>query len=260
MKIVIIHLKNKLSIFQKDKTVMFSRDEVTDSIAKRSQPQKKPDARPRQSDSQSAAARKVDEEISRGEADTEKEEIFELSSSLMDEPLKTRDYPKQEDDIFNLGDESRFAGETGEAAPGELDIPEVMMEDELPAAADEKATRAVDLSKLEKAKAEAAGENVPPPPEADEVDAEPPEPMAGPFADIEELGNEFELKQEDIVIETPPDAGMDALARADADEQTPAPVKHGPRGVDIPVHIEIPEDKDEITINLNLRIVIKRKK
>lgn len=253
MKMVIIHLKNKLSIFQKDKTVMFSRDEVTDRVAKRSKAQKKPEVRPGKPESKPAAAPKVEEEISKEEADTEKEEIFELSSSLMDEPMKTRDYPKrQEDEIFNLGDESRFTGETGEEEAVEMDIPEVVMADEL-GDDSERETRAVDLSKLKEADAEAANA---PAPKADK--AEPPETEAEPFEDVEELGKEYELKPEDIIIETPTEADFDAAARVEGG--TPSGATYSLSGVDIPVHIEIPKDKDEITINLNLRIVIKKKK
>jgi signal recognition particle receptor subunit beta len=254
MKMVLIHLKNKLSIFQKDKTVMFSRDEVTDSVAKRSRRGKKTEAQPGKPESKPAAAPKVKEENSRGEADTEKEEIFELSSSLMDEPLKTRDYPKrQEDEIFNLGDESRFTGETGEEEGIEMDIPGVVLADELGGDSDRE-TRAMDLSKLEGADAEAAHT---PAPKAGEV--EPPGAEAEPFEDFEELGKEYELKPEDILIETPPPgAGFDAAAGAGG--KTPAGAAYSLSGVDIPVHIEIPKDKDEITINLNLQIVIKKKK
>jgi signal recognition particle receptor subunit beta len=253
MKMVIIHLKNKLSIFQKDKTVMFSRDEVTDRVAKKNKTEKKPGVRPGKPESKPAAAPKVEDDISREEADTEKEEIFELSSSLMDEPLKTRDYPKrQEDEIFNLGDESRFTGETGEEEAVEMDIPGVVLGDEL-GGDSERETRAVDLSKLKEAGAEDANA---PAPKADEV--EPPETEAEPFGDVEELGKEYELQPEDIIIETPPGAGFDAAAGAEG--RTPAGATYSLSGVDIPVHIEIPKDKDELTINLNLQIVIKKKK
>ncbi|NIM15684.1 MAG: hypothetical protein GTO45_27155 [Candidatus Aminicenantes bacterium] len=253
MKMVIIHLKNKLSIFQKDKTVMFSRDDVTDRVSKRSKNEKEPEVRPGKPESKPAAAPKVEEEISKEEADTEKEEIFELSSSLMDEPLKTRDYPKrQEDEIFNLGDESRFTGETGEEEAVEMDIPEVVLADELEGDS-ERETRAVDVSKLKEADAEAANA---PAPKAGEV--EPQETEAEPFEDVEELGKEYELKPEDILIEPPAEAGFDAAARAEG--RTPAGATYSLSGVDIPVHIDIPKDKNEITINLNLQIVIKKKK
>lgn len=253
MKMVIIHLKNKLSIFQKDKTVMFSRDEVTDRVSKQSKAEKKPDARPGKPGSKPAAAPRVEEEISKEHADTEKEEIFELSSSLMDEPLKTRDYPKrQEDEIFNLGDESRFTVETGEEDAVEMDIPEVMLGDEL-GDDNDRETRAVDLSKLKEADAEGADA---PAPKADK--AGPPETEAEPFEDVEEPGDEYELQPDDIIIETPP--GIDLDAAAGAGGGTPAGAAYSLSGVDIPVHIEVPKDKDEITINLNLRIVIKKKK
>lgn len=85
IKLVIIHLKNKLSIFQKDKTVMFSRNEITTSSSKMEEnkasfPQ----------DSDFVPRRSKDEE-----------EIFELSSPLME--ISDREtHPTFEDDVFNL--------------------------------------------------------------------------------------------------------------------------------------------------------------
>lgn len=88
MKMVIIYLKNKLSIFQRDKTVMFTRDEI-------------------------AAAALNGDEFNIGDSgddiksveDTESEEIFELSGPLKDEDESKEIVDTQsEDDIFNLDD------------------------------------------------------------------------------------------------------------------------------------------------------------
>ncbi len=256
MKMVLIHLKNKLSIFQKDKTVMFSRDEVTDSVSKRSKGEKKSEAQAGKPSSKPAAVPKIKEENSRREADTEKEEIFELSSPLMDEPMKTRDYPKrQEDEIFNLGDESRFTEEAGEEEALEMELPGADLVDE-PGDDSDRETRILDLSKLEESGDEAADT---PAPETDEIEA--PVTEAEPFGDVEELGKEYELKAEDILIDTPPPGGadFDAAAAPEAEVKTTAGAALSLAGVDIPVNIEIPRDKDEITINLKLQIVIKKK-
>jgi len=258
MKMVLIHLKNKLSIFQKDKTVMFSRDEVTDSVAKRSKGEKKPEVQTGKPSSRPAPAPGLKVENSRGEADTEKEEIFELSSPLMDEPMKTRDYPKrQEDEIFNLGDESRFTGETDEEEVLEMELPGAELMDELGGDSDRE-TRILDFSKLEESGDDAADT---PAPETDEIEA--PVAEAEPFGDVEELGKEYELKPEDILMETPPPGGRDfdaaAVPGAEVKMTATAGAALSLSGVDIPVNIEIPRDKNEITINLKLQIVIKKK-
>jgi signal recognition particle receptor subunit beta len=266
MKIVIIHLKNKLSIFQKDKTVMFSRDEVTDSVAKKSQ--KKAEAKSHEPvfEYKQPKSEEVEEDVSRREADTEKEEIFELSSPLMDEPLKTRDYPKHkpDEDIFNLGDESRLmemedAGDgTGVgAAEEELEIPEVVLMDELKdekeSEVSAKKTRAANSLRSPSGKTGASGESAEKQKE-EEVE---------PFEDIEELGKEYELQPEDIVIEpeqpSPLGEDFEEAPRAGINKAAGSGARYSLSGLDIPIHVEIPEDKDEIKINLNLRIVIKRK-
>jgi len=119
MKMVIIHLKNKLTIFQKDKTVMFSREELTDSIAKKE--------KQRSRGASSPVVPPANIQTDSMTADTEKEDIFELSTPMPVEPMKTTLFqtpvPRNED-IFNLGDESRFDDQG-------LDVPEVVMNDEL---------------------------------------------------------------------------------------------------------------------------------
>jgi signal recognition particle receptor subunit beta len=127
MKMVLIHLRNKLTVFQKDKTVMFSRDEITDSTSKDDKTQKKPK-------NEDAAQEDMELEEVNTKSDTEKEEIFELDVELPlnSEPMKTQPFPihkkakeKEEEEIFNLGDESRF--EEGES----LEVPEAIIADEL---------------------------------------------------------------------------------------------------------------------------------
>ncbi len=210
MKMVIIHLKNKLSIFQKDKTVMFSRDEVTDSIAKK---EKVPEPRPTISKPVSTpvmpapATTNIKPKTQFFGGDTEKEEIFELSSPMADvtgDSLKSNVF-NQEDEIFNLGDESRF-DDNG----SDLDVPEVVINDELDDIRETLITNSLH-------------------PVAQQL---PPEPLDMDSSEEDEgSGNEYVLNSKDMVS----------------------------GGVDIPIHIDVPDDKDEITINLNLRIVIKKK-
>lgn len=215
MKMVIIHLKNKLSIFQKDKTVMFSRDEVTDSVAKKSGGKKEKEKKVKTG---SEPPPVTEEDVFLPNADTEKEEIFELSSSLMDEPLKTRDYPKVEEDIFNLGDSSRMGLEdTG------VEEPDPVLGD------DKRITEQVNAIGDDGGGTDAGSKA--------NTGPDPSDPQPFPEdEEIEEIGAEYQLEQNAVVTASP---GSSA---------------------DIPIHIEVPQDKDEITINLNLRIVIKKKK
>jgi len=208
MKTVLIHLKNKLTIFQKDKTVMFSRDEITDSVSKDSKTQKKPVK-------EDASREDMELENLHSKSDTEKEEIFELDVQLpmTSEPMKTQPFPKpkkakekeEEEEIFNLGDESRF--EEGES----LEVPEAIIADEL--GGDEKG-KAEPVDKEESGKVEALQ-------------------ILGPEEDeIEEIGKEYVITPgKEIEVNVP----------------------------NIPINIKIPEDKDEIKINLNIQIVIKKK-
>jgi signal recognition particle receptor subunit beta len=208
MKTVLIHLKNKLTIFQKDKTVMFSRDEITDSVSKDSKTQKKPVK-------EDASREDMELENLHSKSDTEKEEIFELDVQLpvTSESMKTQPFPKpkkakekeEEEEIFNLGDESRF--EEGES----LEVPEAIIADEL--GGDEKG-KAEPVDKEESGKVEALQ-------------------ILGPEEDeIEEIGKEYVITPgKEIEVNVP----------------------------NIPINIKIPEDKDEIKINLNIQIVIKKK-
>lgn len=184
MKMVIIHLKNKLSIFQKDKTVMFSRDEVTDSVTKKARaPGKKDKAKKEKPRPEPPPVQ--EDEVFLGNADTEKEEIFELSSSLMDEPLKTRDYPKSDEDIFNLGDSSRM----GLADTGAVE-PEPVLGD------DKRITEQVNAVSNKDTGTD-AGSN-------DASGPGPSEPQ--PFSDdedVEEIGAEYQVEQEAVVTASP---------------------------------------------------------
>lgn len=85
IKLVIIHLKNKLSIFQKDKTVMFSREET---ITASSRTEEKKNPFPQMN------------EVSPGRSRAE-EEIFELAAPFLE--ISDREtHPTFEDDVFNL--------------------------------------------------------------------------------------------------------------------------------------------------------------
>jgi len=102
IKLVILHLKNQLSIFQKDKTVMFSREEITSSAPK---PEEK-----------KVVLKDLAEEIR--VADTEEEEVFELSFPMVDAEDSFK--PAGDDDIFNL-EEIREV----KAGKSDFDIPEI---------------------------------------------------------------------------------------------------------------------------------------
>ncbi|MCK4761114.1 MAG: GTPase domain-containing protein [Candidatus Aminicenantes bacterium] len=79
MRLVIIYIKNRLSIFQKDKTVMFSRDEVVAQAQAKTQPP--------------AAAKK----------DADKD-IMELSSPIKESADDPFGSAEEEEDIFDLGE------------------------------------------------------------------------------------------------------------------------------------------------------------
>lgn len=120
MKMVIIYLKNKHSIFQKDKTVMFSREEATDTVTA-----------PKNVRGIKMEAKNFD----KSDEDTEKEDLFELENVIMEEePVKVGDFQEEEQgeraeqdgDIFNLEDESIVETESGD-----LEIPEANLNDEL---------------------------------------------------------------------------------------------------------------------------------
>ncbi|MCP5046794.1 MAG: hypothetical protein GY940_06460 [bacterium] len=242
MKMVIIHLKNKLSIFQKDKTVMFSRDEVTDSIAKKEKLARKntpPPAVPPEEPGIPDAPATTNINLQQPDdfkADTEREDIFELSSpmpdEMPDEPMKTNAYPKRpapkDDEIFNLGDESRFQEEPepGESGEHDLEVPEVSLSDELGDSRDVKETTGSGAPiMLENSHPDPASL-----PDLHSINLDDEDDKHDD--DVEEIGREYQLEANDLV------AG----------------------GVEVPIHIDIPEDKDEIKINLNLHIVIKKKK
>ena len=211
MKSVLIYLKNKLTVFQKDRTVMFSRNEATDSISKDSKTQKKPVK-------DDASRDEMELEEPRSKSDTEKEEIFELDVQLPldSEPMKTQPFPipkkikekekakEEEEEIFNLGDESRFEGES-------LDVPEAIIADE--------------LGGDEKEKVEPINKGKPGKGRAVEI-------LVPEEEDFEEIGKEYEIiPEKEVAVNVP----------------------------NIPINIKIPEGKDEIKINLNLQIVIKKK-
>ena len=218
MKTVLIHLKNKLTIFQKDKTVMFSREEITDTMSKQAKTREKT-AEPPPPAATSKNKPQVQPKKSDSKADTEKEDIFELAEPMKTQPFKAYSTPpkksaeEKEEEIFNLGDESRF--------DESVDVPDAIIADE--------------LGEEEKDKAPIPGDNL--------LKPEPLE-LAEPVEDeIEEIGSEYEIK-----LEEPGHAQGHQLHQL-----------HQVRVPNIPINITIPDDKDEIKINLNLQIVIKKK-
>jgi signal recognition particle receptor subunit beta len=107
IKLVIIHLKNQLSIFQKDKTIMFSREEITSST-------------PKPEDNKVVFTEPSTEDKA---GDTDKEEIFELSSPMVDAEDSLK--PMAGDDIFDLEDAQEIKNERSD-----IDIPEMNFADE----------------------------------------------------------------------------------------------------------------------------------
>jgi signal recognition particle receptor subunit beta len=107
IKLVIIHLKNQLSIFQKDKTIMFSREEITSST-------------PKPEDNKVVFTEPSTEDKA---GDTDKEEIFELSSPMVDAEDSLK--PMAENDIFDLEDAQEIKNERSD-----IDIPEMNFADE----------------------------------------------------------------------------------------------------------------------------------
>jgi len=106
MKMVIVYLRNKLSIFQKDKTVMFSREEITSKS-----PQKKRSKK---------ESKKIEPEFLE---DTEKEEVFELSKPFKENSDEGAE-AQQDEDVFKLEDESIL-----EQSDISVDIPEIDLSD-----------------------------------------------------------------------------------------------------------------------------------
>jgi small GTP-binding protein len=195
MKNVIVHLKNKLSIFQRDKTVMFSREELTAQV-----PPKKFDMQLNKMD--------IPDFNEMTDYESEEEEMLELSSPLeKTDELEKSDSPdilgesNKEEDIFNLGDDSIL-----DNMDSELEVPEVVMEDELAGLKDPVQDEPVSY-KLEEDVLEGGGGEIYPP------------------------------KREEITV------------HLDSSTKT----------FDLPINIEIPEDKDEIRIDLSLKIVVKKK-
>lgn len=111
MKLVIIYLKNKLSVFQKDKTVMFSREEVTSKAPK-----------------EEKMVKEFQDTDSRVKEDTEKEEVFELSDSMNegDSPVQQ---PQNSDDVFNLGMENILEDSGQDFEVPEIDIGNGVLDD-----------------------------------------------------------------------------------------------------------------------------------
>ncbi len=119
IKLVIIHLKNKLSIFQKDKTVMFSREEITSHSPKAEETRKPAPARA------APPPPKAKESTADIVGDTEEEEVFELSAPM--DPGDARE--GEEADIFNLDDAQEVGPEADlELTGSDIEVPDVSFE------------------------------------------------------------------------------------------------------------------------------------
>lgn len=107
MKLVILYLKNKLTIFRKDKTVMFSREEITST-----------DSAKDETKSEIENSEKIPQEgIS--------EEIFELSSPIEDKSNVSGESPSG-NSVFNLDDANLL-----DSKDLDLEIPEVELDQQL---------------------------------------------------------------------------------------------------------------------------------
>jgi small GTP-binding protein len=111
IKLVIMHLKNQLSIFQKDKTVMFSREEITSSTP---EPQKK-----------EIVLKDLVEEMR--VSDTAEEEVFELSSPMVDAEDSFK--PMGDEDIFNLEELQEVKADKSDFNIPEIDFAEEERQD-----------------------------------------------------------------------------------------------------------------------------------
>ncbi|MEN8152642.1 MAG: GTPase domain-containing protein [Acidobacteriota bacterium] len=106
MKMVIIYIKNKLTVFQKDKTVMFSRDEITSKSGKT--PEEIVDEPRPGSDT----------------GDTQDESIIELATPIESEDNESDE--KNDEDIFDLENENLDSKEFSD-----IEIPEVEINREI---------------------------------------------------------------------------------------------------------------------------------
>jgi mutual gliding-motility protein MglA len=111
IKLVIMHLKNQLSIFQKDKTVMFSREEITSSTP---EPQKN-----------EVVLKDLAEELR--VSDTAEEEVFELSSPMVDAEDSFK--PLGDEDIFNLEELQEVKADKSDFNIPEIDFAEEERQD-----------------------------------------------------------------------------------------------------------------------------------
>lgn len=178
MRMVIIYLKNNLSVFQKDKTVMFSREEVTVESSKKEDIKK---------EFEEISFDKSDEELNK---DTKDEEVYNLSIPIEEEESEDVHHDESKD-IFDLDNEKILS-----SSSSDLEIPEVVLSDEL---SDERETEQIELRHV-----------------------------------YEEDDRSFKKREKTDYI--------------DSDIEN----------IEIPLNIKIPEGKDEVRINLNLRIVLKK--
>jgi len=180
MKMVIIYLKNKLSVFQRDKTVMFSREEVTSESSENEEKKGKGEKRDKSTE------------------DTEKEAIFELSSPLIDGEEDEESSKSKDEDIFNLED----------------NILDGFIEDD-----HQKEEEEDSLLELED-------------------DARPPE---------------TEKPQKSVEKKTEPEKSKEEKPAKEMEQETEI------QTINVPLNLEIPKNKNEVKVNLNLQVVIKKK-
>jgi len=202
MKMVIIYLKNRLSIFQKDKTVMFSRDDITTTQGKL-----------------------ADSDYDLYKEDTEKEEVIELSSPM------TETGSGGDDEIFDLDDENMVENES--EPPGENED-----DDDLLLTDDSEMVLTSD----------------------DEIDLD--EHPEISISDEDHLVSSNVVLQDDLLDDVPPESQETGPQDEDVfniEEEVPVSVVDNAKQIEVPINIEIPQGKDEVRINLSLKIVLKKK-
>jgi small GTP-binding protein len=206
MKMVIIYLKNKLSIFQKDKTVMFSRDEIT--TASKKDTEAKTEQKPIEEISVPSKYNEDDIEVTPAPEilpdEKSHDEIFELDGAVSDFTDEKEVSSDSEDEIFDLDDGNVLENEeSSDEDTGEhnaQDINEQVM-------TDTGKEQIADLPNHEK-------------------------------TDMAVLEDEKD-NPDVIVLESEKPNGLE--------------------DVQIPINITVPKDKNEVIINLNMKIIIKRR-
>lgn len=234
MKMVIIYLKNRLSIFQKDKTVMFHQDEITDSLLKEGIIKAKTKKDKDMAATSESSRVEIQEEIAATD-----EEIFELS-----EPIELLENPIDKDDLLQPEEMPSLEEEPVLEIPMEEPSLEIQPdESELDLQQEEEIFNLDDDNLMNEDNDSEEGA---------EVTLQEPDEGITPSKPIRIKTSPLESN---VTPETKkPDKEKVAIKKVLSIEVEPE-VKN----IEIPLNIEIPPDKTEFKLNLNLKIVIKKK-